>query len=229
MTRSFSDEESGETFRYSSFPWIQGRLLRGAIKYLAAVDAAAVSDKPTLLEAGVPLCDTISDSAELSTVVSEALVLLNSWLREPSESQKKDMFRAKGPFGTPSVLESEFPLSDIQNTPFFIEKVAEADCVCPPCLERLGLGGLFLCMDGEGGVEVSSGGAKEIVDVLDRLEPYIDWEGWEDVEEDDSEDESEEGEGDRNGEPAEKETKTPGQQMRVVFAACAANPESSIS
>ncbi|KAF7350446.1 hypothetical protein MVEN_01349800 [Mycena venus] len=230
MSSCFWDEKTEETFHYSSFPWIQGRLLRGAIKYLAALDKRPV-DKQALLDAGVPIPhSSMGDSAaiqEFGPVMTEALALLNSWVREPTVVKDfvSKMFGGKGAWGTPSVLESKYPLSDILNTPFFIEKVAEEKSVCPPCLAKLGLGGLFLCMEiSEDRLEVLPGGAKEIVDALDRLESYTDWEGWEDVDSDDDEDEAEPGE-------TVKETKTkgsPGQQMRAVFAACSANPESSI-
>ncbi|KAJ7857248.1 hypothetical protein B0H14DRAFT_2578399 [Mycena olivaceomarginata] len=226
MSSCFWDEKTEETFHYSSFPWIQGRLLRGAIKYLDALDEVAVLDKQTLLDAGVPLAGDSADVQEFATAISEALALLNGWLREPSEVEDfvSKMFGGKG-MGIPAVQESQFPLSDILNTPFFIEKVAEENSVCPPCLGKLGLRGAFLCMKiSEDRLEVSPGDAKDIVDVLDRLESYVDWDGWEDV---GSEDES--GDEEDPGSAVKKETKeTPGQQMRIVFAACAANPESSI-
>ncbi|KAJ7839549.1 hypothetical protein B0H14DRAFT_3458609 [Mycena olivaceomarginata] len=207
MSSCFWDEKTEETFHYSSFPWIQGRLLRGAIKYLDALDEVTVLDKQTLLDAGVPLAGDSADVQEFATAISEALALLNGWLREPSEVEDfvSKMFGGKG-MGIPAVQESQFPLSDILNTPFFIEKVAEENSIS------------------EDRLEVSPGDAKDIVDVLDRLESYVDWDGWEDVgSEDESEDEED------PGSAVKKETKeTPGQQMRTVFAACAANPESSI-
>ncbi|KAK7046669.1 hypothetical protein R3P38DRAFT_3257992 [Favolaschia claudopus] len=218
MSSCFWDEKTEETFYYSSFPWIQGRILRGAIKYLATLDENPILDIAALRAAGVPVPDS-ARVEDFQVAITEALALLNSWVREPGEVDDivSQMFGRKSAWAAPSVSESQSPLSDILNTPFFIEKVAEMNSVCPQCLAKLGLEGVFLCMEiSEDKLEVSPGGAKAIVDALDRLESYTDWGGWE---EEDSEDEDEE----------EVEVKkTPGEQMRIVFAACAANPESSI-
>jgi hypothetical protein len=112
-------------------------------------------------------------------------------------------------------------MSEILNTPFFVEKVTAEKGVCPECLVKLGLAAVFACMEvSEDRLGISHEGAVGIVEFLDRMEPYTDWEGW-----DDGQNYGDEEEGIQAEETAKG---TPGQQMRAVFAACAANPESSI-
>jgi hypothetical protein len=188
-------------------------------------------DKQALLDAGVPLPDSSSmrDSAsieeEFRPFITEALTLLRSWIREPSEGERvfSKMFGGNGGWGAPraSVLESKYPMSEILNTPFFVEKVTAEKGVCPECLVKLGLAAVFACMEvSEDRLGISHEGAVGIVEFLDRMEPYTDWEGWDDGQTYGDEEE---------GIQAEETAKgTPGQQMRAVFAACAANPESSI-
>ncbi|KAJ7755343.1 hypothetical protein DFH07DRAFT_821967 [Mycena maculata] len=229
MSSCYWDEKSGLTFYYSSFPWIQGRYLRGAIKYLEALDGNLALGKQALHDAGVPLPDpTISDSSaidEFRPVIADALALLKSWVREPSEGTDvfSNMFGGRGIGGTPSVLQSPYPMSDLLNTPFFIEKVVEEESVCPPCLLKLGLQGVFVCIEAsEDRLDVSHEGAKIMVDMLDRVNPYTDWEGFEET----AEDEEDEEEGEVGDVKLKKAPGTPMQQLRAVFAACAANPES---
>ncbi|KAF7289955.1 hypothetical protein MIND_01370700 [Mycena indigotica] len=225
MSSSFWDDKSEETFYYSSFPRIQGRILRGTIKYLEALADHDILDEQVLRAAGIPATAT-GHGEKIRPAIDEALHILRSWVREPSESEGSmfsRMFGGKARLGGKSVvIDSEYPISEMLNAPFYIEKVAELEG-CPDSFVQLGLMGVFVALEvSEDRLGVDHEGSKIIVDILDRLEPYTDWEGCGggDVGSDDSDEE----EGGNNPNPP----RTTAQQLRAVFAACAANPDSSI-
>ncbi|KAJ6590633.1 hypothetical protein DFH09DRAFT_1307172 [Mycena vulgaris] len=229
MSTSFWDEKTEVAIHYSSFPWIQGQVLRAAVDYVAALDGNPALDEQALRDAGVPLPDPSVAVAEFRAAISEALVLLRSWVREPVERENVwgKMFGAKGFVETTPMLESQYPMTEMLNLPFIACMVLEHP-VCPPCLARLGLDGVYIILEVSEDLSLSHEGAKVMVDMLDRLEPYADWSGWEHEDSDNEGEDEDEEDGGASEVKEKKPEGTAGEQMRAVFAACAADPESSI-
>nr|GAT42783.1 predicted protein [Mycena chlorophos] len=247
MSGSLWDEKTETTFYYSSFTRIQGRMLRGTIAYLEDLEANKQLTHDILVAAGVPLPDFVPPSgfdAHFRPIIVDALQVLRSWRRQPTDTDGSMFSRMFGGSqrleGRSVVQESQYPITEMLNAPFFIEKVSNMilrffrrvdlvkvsslDGVCPSELVQLGLVPAFVALEAtEDRMGINNEGSKAMVDTLDRIERFTDWErcGGGDVEDSDDEDEAEE-------EKEEKPQLTTAQALRAVFAACAGDPESSV-